>query len=53
MSHLIIIGMKRQTQEVKRLPEWEEICAVAASVQNLHLALTSISDLGGFWSSLN
>ena len=53
VSHLIIIGMKRQAQEGKRLPEWEEICAVAASVQNLHLALTSISDLGGFWSSLN
>jgi len=51
VSHIIIIGMKRQALEDKRLPEWEEICAVAASVQNLHLALTSIPDLGGFWSS--
>lgn len=51
VSHLIIIGMKRQALEDKRLPEWEEICATAASVQNLHLALTSIPGLGGFWSS--
>ena len=51
VSHLIIIGMKRQALKDQRLPEWEEICATAASVQNLHLALTSVPDLGGFWSS--
>jgi hypothetical protein len=32
-SHLIVIGMKRQALPDKRLPEWEEICATAASVQ--------------------
>ena len=53
VSHLIIIGMKRQALEDKRLPEWEEICATAASVQNLHLAVASSPDLGGYWCSLN
>jgi len=51
VSHLIVIGMKRQALADKKLPEWEEICAVASSVQNLHLALTSVPGMGGFWSS--
>ena len=42
VSHLIVIGMKRQALEDKKLPEWEEICSVATSVQNLHLAMTSV-----------
>ena len=33
--------------------EWEEICSVGCSVQNLHLALTSQPGLAGFWSSHN
>jgi hypothetical protein len=32
-SHLLVIGMKRQALPTTRLPEWEEICATAASVQ--------------------
>ena len=52
VSHLIIIGMRRQALEDRRLPEWEEICATAASVQNLHLAVASSPDLGGYWCSL-
>merc|ERR1719322_1065118 len=51
VSHLIVIGMKRQALADKKLPEWEEICAVASSVQNLHLALTSVPGMAGFWSS--
>ena len=51
VSHMILIGMKRQARPDKRLPEWEEICAVAMSVQNMHLMLTSLSQVGGFWSS--
>ena len=36
----------------KRLPEWEEICAVAMSVQNMHLMATALGgNVGGFWSS--
>ena len=53
VSHLIIIGMRRQTLEDRRLPEWEEISATAASVQNLHLTVASSPDLGGYWCSLN
>jgi len=51
VSHVIVIGMARQALPDKKLPEWEEICAVASSVQNLHLALTSVEGAGGFWSS--
>jgi len=51
VSHMIIICMKRQALPDKKLPEWEEISAVACSVQNMHLALTSLEGVGGFWSS--
>ena len=51
VSHLVLIGMKREAKPDKRLPEWEEICAVAMSVQNMHLQATSMNSIGGFWSS--
>lgn len=51
VSHLVVIAMARQSLPDKKLPEWEEISAVACSVQNLHLALTSVERAGGFWSS--
>lgn len=51
MSHMFVICMKRQALPNRRLPEWEEICAVASSVQNIHLALTALPGCGGFWSS--
>ena len=37
-SHVVVIGMVRQAKD-KRAAEWEEIAAVACSVQNMHLAL--------------
>ena len=46
VSHLLVIAMARQALPDKRLPEWEEICATAASVQvrlNFHLALEFMS----------
>ena len=43
--------MKRQAKPNKRLPEWEEICAVACAVQNMHLMATSMNHIGAFWSS--
>jgi len=46
-SAVIVIGMKRHAE---KLPEWEEICAVAMSVQNMHLAAEAMG-IGGFWSS--
>ena len=51
VSHLILICLVRQSLPDKRLPEWEEISAVACSVQNLHLAVTASPGLAGFWSS--
>ena len=43
--------MKREAVPGRRLPEWEEISAVASAVQNMHLALTAIPGAAGFWSS--
>ncbi len=44
----IVIGMKRQDSE--RIPEIEEIEAVACAVQNMHLTASAIG-LGAFWST--
>lgn len=47
-SHLIVIAMERQKS--KKIPEVEEIEAVACAVQNLHLTATAYG-VGGYWSS--
>ena len=47
-SHLIVIAMKRQPSQ--KIPEVEEIEAVACAVQNLHLTATAFG-VGGYWSS--
>ena len=47
-SHLIVIAMKRQESE--KIPEIEEVQAVACAVQNLHLTATAFG-VGGYWSS--
>jgi nitroreductase len=47
-SHLIVIAMKRQVSE--KIPEVEEIEAVACAVQNLHLTATAMG-VAGYWSS--
>ncbi|MGZ5135613.1 MAG: nitroreductase family protein [Flavitalea sp.] len=47
-SHVISIGMKRSTE--KRIPEIEEIAAVACAVQNIYLS-TTVYGLGGYWTT--
>ncbi|MCB0639679.1 MAG: nitroreductase, partial [Lewinella sp.] len=47
---LIAIILHRDPEA--RLPEWEEIAAVAAAVQNMWLTATA-HGLGGYWSSPN
>lgn len=47
-SHLILIGMKRQLQG--KIPENEEICAVACAVQNMMLTATAYG-IGSYWST--
>ena len=51
-SHLVAILVRRQRKEPgkKQFPEWEETCAVACAVQNMHLLATSLG-VGGYWSS--
>jgi len=51
ISRVILLGMRRQSKPDKRLPEWEEICAFAMAVQNMHLMASSMDNIGGFWSS--
>ncbi len=50
VSHLAVVAMKRRALPEKLMPEWEELCAVAMSVQNAHLMATAMG-LGLFWSS--
>ena len=47
-SHIIAIGMKRTT--TKRIPEMEDIEAVACAVQNIYLSVTAYG-LGGYWTT--
>jgi len=48
-SHIIVIGMKRCDEDLQ-VPEWEEVSAVAMSIQNMQLMANAL-DVGGFWSS--
>lgn len=47
-SHIIAIGMKRTPNS--RIPEVEEIAAVACAVQNIYLTVTAYG-LGGYWTT--
>lgn len=47
-SHIIALAMKKNT--VKRIPEIEEIEAVACAVQNIYLSVTAYG-LGGYWTT--
>ncbi len=47
-SHIVSIGMKRTT--TKRIPEIEDIAAVACAVQNMYLSVTAYG-LGGYWTT--
>ncbi len=47
-SHIIALCMKRTT--TKRIPEIEDIEAVACAVQNIYLSVSAYG-LGGYWTS--
>lgn len=47
-SHIIAIGMKRGAN--KRIPELEDIEAVACAVQNIYLSVCAYG-LGGYWTT--
>ncbi len=47
-SHIISIGMVRDEKE--RVPEIEEISAVACAVQNIYLSVSAYG-LGGYWGT--
>jgi len=47
-SHILIICMQPDMES--RVPEWEELAAVGAAVQNIYLSLAP-AGLGGYWSS--
>ncbi len=47
-SHIVAIGMKRGKN--RKIPEIEDVAAVACAVQNIYLSVTAYG-LGGYWSS--
>lgn len=47
-SHIIAIGMKRGAN--KRIPEIEDIEAVACAVQNIYISVSAYG-LGGYWTT--
>jgi nitroreductase len=47
-SHIIAICMKRTT--TKKIPEIEDVEAVACAVQNIYLSVTAYG-LGGYWTT--
>ncbi|TDH71742.1 hypothetical protein CCR75_002188 [Bremia lactucae] len=47
-SYVIAICLKRQKSG--KIPEWEELCAVACAVQNMHLVATT-HGVAAYWSS--
>lgn len=47
-SHIVAIVLHRDLKE--RVPEWEEVAAVAMAVQNLWLTATAF-DIAGYWST--
>lgn len=50
-SHLVAICLHRQRpSDKKRIPEWEEVCACACAVQNMHLKAVSLR-IAAYWSS--
>ncbi len=51
VSHIIAICMHRNPAH--RLPELEEICSTACAVQNMYLALTTVPQAGGYWTTGN
>jgi len=50
-SHVIAICMKRDP--AKRVPEWEEIAAVACAVQNMYIGALQWPEVGVYWGTGN
>jgi len=51
LSAVVAIVLKRsRNTKGKLMPDWEDTCAVACAVQNLHLQLTA-DGYAGYWSS--
>ena len=46
----VIIAICMEREEAERIPEIEEVQAVACSVQNMYLTCTAYG-IGGYWSS--
>ena len=49
LSHAVSIGLKRNLI----VPEWEEIAAVGAAVQNIYLTLVNEPHAAGYWTTGN
>lgn len=49
VSHAIAICMKRD--DLKRVPESEELFATVCAVQNMYIGLLEFEDIGGYWGT--
>lgn len=50
MKSSVVIAIVMERQLTEKIPEIEEVEAVACAVQNMHLALTAYG-IGGFWAT--
>ncbi|MCO6494610.1 MAG: nitroreductase [Bacteroidetes bacterium] len=51
VSHIIAVCMIRDKE--RRVPEIEEICAVACAVENIYIGLLNFPNIGGYWCTGN
>ena len=46
----VVIAVNMHRDPAQKVPEWEEVAAIGAAVQNLHLTATAYG-LAGFWAT--
>jgi nitroreductase len=46
----VVIAVNMHRDPAQKVPEWEEVAAMGAAVQNLHLTATAYG-LAGFWAT--
>ena len=50
LSASVVVAVNMHRDPAEKVPEWEEVAAIGAAVQNLHLTATAYG-LAGFWAT--
>jgi nitroreductase len=50
LTSSVVIALNMHRDPAQKVPEWEEVAAMGAAVQNLHLTATAYG-LAGFWAT--